>query len=80
MKTYTVEFNRDNTPLRGHIVGRLVSNNHRFLANHGDKAALQGLASNVEEPIGRKIVVRRDDAKAGRNLFVFKNGAEGAKL
>lgn len=73
IQTYTVEFNRDNTPLRGHVVGRLASNNHRFLANHGDEATLKRLASNVDEPIGKKIAVRPDQDKAGRNIFTFES-------
>ncbi|KAF3046566.1 hypothetical protein E8E12_010929 [Didymella heteroderae] len=37
VETYTVEFNRDGSPLRGHIVGRLKIDGKRFLANHGDE-------------------------------------------
>ena len=67
-QTYTVEFNRDGSPLRGHIVGRL-KNGHRVLANEGDEATLVQLASGVKEQVGRKGFVRND--KDGRNLFVF---------
>lgn len=75
MQTYTVEYNRDNTPLRGHVVGRLKSSGHRFLANHGDEASLHGLASTKEEPIGKAIVVKKDSTMPGRNLFFFKTTA-----
>ncbi|KIW33349.1 uncharacterized protein PV07_00206 [Cladophialophora immunda] len=45
VETYTVDFSRDGAPIRGHIIGRLKSNNHRFLAHHGDPSTLQQLAS-----------------------------------
>ena len=73
VKTYTVEFNRDGTPLRGYIVGRLKSNGHRFLANHGDNSTLRRLSSGVEEPIGMLGVVRHD-GNDGRNLFTLTKG------
>lgn len=75
-QTYTVEFNRDGTPLRGHIIGRLRGNGHRFIANHGDATTLQQLASGTREPIGRTGWVKNEGAK-GRNLF---NLQESAKL
>ena len=71
VETYTVEFDRKGKPLRGHIVGRLKSNNHRFIANHGDESTLQQLSSFSKEPIGRAGYVKRDETKQGRNLFVF---------
>jgi hypothetical protein len=75
-QTYTVEFNRDGTPLRGYIVGRLKSNGHRFLANHGDTNTLQQLSSEVKEPIGRSGWVQPDSEKKGRNLFSFEKGVK----
>jgi hypothetical protein len=69
VQTYTVEFNRDGTPSEGYIVGRLKSNNHRFVANHGDENTLQQLASGVKEPIGRGGWVRT--LEEGRNVFTF---------
>jgi hypothetical protein len=69
VQTYTVEFNRDGTPSTGYIVGRLKSNNHRFVANHGDENTLQQLASGVKEPIGRGGWV--STAEEGRNVFTF---------
>ncbi|RMZ77389.1 hypothetical protein DV738_g4349, partial [Chaetothyriales sp. CBS 135597] len=73
--TYTVEFNRDGTPLRGHVVGRLKKNadgtdvgplgGARFLANHADEATLKQLSSTTEEPIGRTGWVRRATAADG---------------
>lgn len=73
-KTYTVEFERDGTPLRGHIVGRLKSNGHRFLANHGEASTLQQLSSSSKEPIGR--VGHVSLGNAGRNLFTFTRGGK----
>ncbi len=70
-QTYTVEFNRDNTPLRGYIVGRLKENGHRFLANHADPSTLEQLCSMTVEPIGRSGHVKPDTEKEGRNLFSF---------
>jgi hypothetical protein len=68
MQTYTVQFNRDGSPLRGHVVGRLQSG-HRFLANEGDEGTLMQLAS-AKEQIGRKGFVRVGED--GRNMFVFE--------
>ena len=68
-QTYTVEFNRDGSPLRGHIVGRLKSNGHRFIANHADDLTLKELCSQEVEPIGRRGKVNNVDD--GRNLFAF---------
>lgn len=67
-QTYTVEFNRDGSPLRGHVVGRL-KNGHRVLANEGDETTLVQLASGVKEQVGRKGFLR--NGEDGRNLFVF---------
>ncbi|OCL03137.1 hypothetical protein AOQ84DRAFT_326442 [Glonium stellatum] len=72
IETYTIEFNRDGTPLRGYVVGQLRSNGHRFIANHGDASTLKQLSSNAEEQIGRAGWVRKDSEKAGRNLFSFE--------
>lgn len=66
-----MELSRDGSPLRGHIVGRLV-NGERFLANHGDENTLQQLASSVKEQVGRKGTVKT--AEDDRNLFVFDHG------
>lgn len=71
VETYTVDFDRQNKPLRGHVVGRLSKNGQRFIANHGDDATLQQLASFTKEPIGRKGFVKQDPEKRGHNLFVF---------
>lgn len=71
VETYTVEFDRKGKPFRGHVVGRLKSNNHRFIANHGDDSTLQQLSSFSKEPIGRPGYVKKDERKKSRNLFVF---------
>lgn len=75
-QTYTVEFKRDNTPLRAYIVGRLKKNGHRFVANHGDEETLREISSGTDEKIGRVGRVKNDGK---RNLFVFSKVA-GAKL
>jgi len=68
-QTYTVEFNRDGTPLRGHVIGRLKSNGHRFLENHGDSSALYQLSSRSKEQIGRSGWVAAGGKR--KNLFTF---------
>ena len=75
-QTYTVEFNRDGSPLRGFVVGRLKSNGHRFIANHADDNTLKQLCSQEVEPIGRRGKVKSVDGR--RNLFAFVD--EIAKL
>ncbi|KAK4505899.1 hypothetical protein PRZ48_003864 [Zasmidium cellare] len=69
IETYTVEYDRENKPLRGHIVGRLRDGS-RFLANHADEHTLKELSSWETEQINRKGVVTTDQ-KSGRNLFSF---------
>lgn len=77
-QTYTVDFNRDNTPRLGHIIGRLKSTGARFLANHGDEETLRQLASVTKEPIGRSGWVSIDrEGPVGHNFFSF---GEGGKL
>ena len=69
LQTYTVEFNRDGSPLRGNVVGRLKKNDHRFIANDGDENTLNQLSSRLKEQVGRSGFVRGGDD--GRNLFTF---------
>ncbi|OCK74214.1 hypothetical protein K432DRAFT_311184 [Lepidopterella palustris CBS 459.81] len=76
IETYTVEFKRDGSPLRGYIVGRLKSNDHRFVANHGDANTLKQLSISLEEQIGRTGWVRKDAEKEGRNLFTFERSVK----
>ncbi|PBP17674.1 acetyl-CoA acetyltransferase [Diplocarpon rosae] len=64
-----IEFARDGTPRQGHIVGRLQSNGHRFLANHGNESTLQQLASASKDPIGERGWVW--PGEGGRNIFTF---------
>lgn len=71
IETYTVDFNRDNTPARAYIVGRL-EDGHRFVANHGDGQTLAQMASWTEEPIGKTGLVKADN---GRNLFFLQRAA-----
>lgn len=74
VETYTVEYNRDGSPLRGHVVGRL-RNGDRFLANHADEKTLKELSSWEIEPVARSGRVKA--GADGRNLFSF---GELAKL
>jgi hypothetical protein len=76
VETYTVEFGRDGRPLRGHVVGRLKSDNKRFLANHGDEETLRQLAGNGGEIVGRIGRVWQDEKKKGRGLFAFDKPAK----
>ncbi|KAF3001449.1 hypothetical protein E8E13_008119 [Curvularia kusanoi] len=71
VETYTVEFARDGTALRGHIIGRLKSDNKRFLANHGDEATLRQMAEGTGEIVGRAGWVWQDERVKGRGLFAF---------
>lgn len=73
IETYTVEFNRNGTPSKGFIVGRLTRSNHRFVANTGNAKTLEQLSSGNSEPVGRIGWVKRGDR--GRNLFTFEPDA-----
>lgn len=75
MQTYTVEFNRDGSPLRGHIVGRLKRDNKRFLANHGDESTLRQMAGGAGEIVGKSGWVWQDPTTKGRGLFAFDKPA-----
>jgi hypothetical protein len=75
VETYTVEFGRDGSPVMGHVVGRLKGGNKRFLANHGDEETLRQMAGGGGEIVGRSGVVRQDEEKKGRGLFVFDKPA-----
>ena len=69
-----MEFGRDGSPVRGHIVGRMRGSPERFIANHGDESTLKQLASGTKEPIGRVGFVH--PGKDGRNLFTFEENAK----
>jgi hypothetical protein len=75
VETYTVEFGRDGKPLRGYVIGRLKSDNKRFLANHGDAETLRQLAGSGGEIVGRSGRVWQDEKKKGRGLFAFDKPA-----
>ncbi|PSK34044.1 Acetyl-CoA acetyltransferase [Elsinoe australis] len=79
IETYTVDFDRKGGPSRGHVVGRLVGNGRRFLADHGGERTLKELVSWDVEPIGRRGMVRYDSASK-RNLFALGEGKGGSKL
>ena len=70
VETYTVDFGRDGRPVLGHIVGKLVGNRKRFLANHGNEQTLLELSSRTKDPIGRHGCVR--SGEGGRNFFSFE--------
>lgn len=76
VQTYTIEFDRDGTPLRGHIVGRLKSDNKRFLANHGDETTLRQMAEGIGEIVGKTGWVWQDKMTTGRGLFAFDKPAK----
>jgi hypothetical protein len=75
VETYTVEFNRDGSPLRGHIIGRLKDSDKRFLSNHGDESTLRQMASGSGEIVGKSGWVWQDGEKKGRSLFAFDKPA-----
>ncbi|KAF2223885.1 hypothetical protein BDZ85DRAFT_312074 [Elsinoe ampelina] len=77
IETYTADFDRKGQPSKGHVVGRLVSNGARFLANHGDARTLKELVSQDVEPIGRRGMVTYD-AVAKRNLFTLHDAGQPA--
>lgn len=71
-----MEFNRDGTPSRGHIVGRLKSNNNkRFLANNSDASTLRQMVDSGAEVVGKIGWVWQDEKKKGRGLFAFADPA-----
>jgi hypothetical protein len=76
VETYTVEFKRDGTPLRGHVVGRLKSGGKRFLANHGDEVTLKQMAGGKNEIVGKRGWVWQDGENKGRGLFAFDKPAK----
>lgn len=66
-QTYTVEFDRKGASTLGHVVGRLLENGQRFLANHADAWTLLQLGSSTADAIGRRGRVSPGDG--GRNIF-----------
>jgi hypothetical protein len=72
IETYTVKFDRDGSPSEAYIVGRLLSNGHRVLANEADEATLKALSSTVGEQIGKRGWLTVDPETKGRGLFTFK--------
>lgn len=75
IETYTVDFDRKNSPVRGHVVGRLKNSGHRFIANHGDEITLRQLANFEKEPVGRAGYVKQDSNKKDHNLFFITTDA-----
>jgi hypothetical protein len=56
----------------GYIVGRLLGNGHRVLANDADNETLKELASTTEEQIGKRGWVMPDRNDEGRTIFTFQ--------
>lgn len=73
IETYTVDYDRKGVPKRAYIVGRLRSNGHRFVANHGDEQTLQQLAEGSFEPVGQHGRVESDAMESRRNIFFLDN-------
>lgn len=74
VEAYTVDYSRKGKPRRGHVIGRLLSNNHRFIANHADEHTLLQLAntsSDNGEVIGRRGRVFANVEEKNQNLFSF---------
>lgn len=70
-----MEYDRENRPRLGHVVCILRRNGHRVVANHGDGATLEQLASWIKEPIGRSGTVWPSPDVEGQNLFTFPVGS-----
>lgn len=56
-------------------MGRLKSDNNRFLANHGNANTLKQMASGNSEIVGKSGWVWQDAEKKGRGLFAFDKPA-----
>jgi hypothetical protein len=72
IETYTVEFDRDGSPSAAYVVGRMLNNGHRVLANEADAGTLKELASMTEEQIGKRGWVSVDPNMEGKGLFTFR--------
>lgn len=71
IEAYTVDYTRSGQPKRGHVIGRLSKNGHRFIANHADEHTLRILADMQNgEVVGRKgRVFQNKDEEENQNLF-----------
>ncbi|KAJ5483897.1 hypothetical protein N7539_005693 [Penicillium diatomitis] len=67
IETYTVQYERDGSPLAGFILGRLEEGGARFIAITTDGASLKVLGTNREQ-VGTPVWVEFDE-DAGRNTF-----------
>ncbi|OKP12476.1 hypothetical protein PENSUB_1842 [Penicillium subrubescens] len=67
IETYTVQYDRDGSPLAGFVLGRLDENGSRFIAITTDGSTLKDLGS-ASEQIGKSIWVGSDQ-ETGRNTF-----------
>ncbi|KAJ5444418.1 uncharacterized protein N7458_008290 [Penicillium daleae] len=67
IETYTVQYDRDGSPLAGFILGRLDENGSRFIAVTTDGSTLKELGS-ASEQVGKPIWVD-SDRDTGRNTF-----------
>ncbi|GLI78487.1 hypothetical protein PoHVEF18_006802 [Penicillium ochrochloron] len=67
IETYTVQYDRDGSPLAGFVLGRLGENGSRFIAITTDGSTLKELGSSSEQ-VGNSIWVDSDQ-ETGRNTF-----------
>ncbi|KAF3394611.1 hypothetical protein F1880_004981 [Penicillium rolfsii] len=67
IETYTVQYDRDGSPLAGFVLGRQDENGSRFIAITTDGSTLKELGS-ANEQIGKSIWVDWDQ-ETGRNTF-----------
>jgi hypothetical protein len=80
VETFTVEYNRGNKPVRGHVVLR-QGGGERVIANHGDESTLKELSGWDGEVVGRRgWVWCLGDKEQGRNVFSFEKPGVRAKL
>lgn len=70
-----MDFDREGTPSMGYIVGRLLSNGHRVLANDANEETLMELASTTEEQIGKRGWITPDRSEEGKTIFTFQKPA-----
>ncbi|CEJ54044.1 hypothetical protein PMG11_00369 [Penicillium brasilianum] len=69
IETYTVQYDRDGSPLAGFVLGRLDENGSRFITITTDGSTLKDLGSSSEH-VGKSIWVNWDQ-ETGRNTFKF---------
>lgn len=73
IEAYTIDYSRKGEPKRGHVIGRLLTNGHRFIANHADDHTLRILSDMSKgEVVGRKgRVFQHTEEDERQNLFTL---------